>query len=148
MPAKPDRAVIRAFLRAELANGDLPAKEVEARARTAGLLAEDLALSQCMPFRTAANKLHILRYREDDHWRWRLPQRKAEAVSKVIEPAPKEAITKPPPPEDPAAARREFMKRTRAWFASEDFRLAIQEANREADAIINEEYARRGLQRG
>jgi hypothetical protein len=144
MPANPDRAGIRKFLLDTLANGDVPAKEVEARARAAGWVAEGQILSHCKPLRRIADKLHILRYRREGAWFWSLPKPTQLIARKLPD-----ASTKlpPPPPEDPAAARREFMKRTRAWFASEDFRLAVREANAEADAVIAKEYARRGLQR-
>jgi len=64
----PSRQTIRAFLEAALADGAVPVRDLEAKARVATLLAPDLPISQCKPFRRAADDLHVLRFRDDDRW--------------------------------------------------------------------------------
>ena len=67
------REAIKALLQTTLADGAVAVRDLETKARATGLLAADLPLSQCRRLRRIAGKLHILRHREDDRWRWRLP---------------------------------------------------------------------------
>jgi hypothetical protein len=138
---KPDRAAIRTFLRAALANGAVPVRDLESRARAAGLLAEGLALSQCMPIRTAAGKLKVLRYREDDRWWWRLPSTKMEDDVKMIETALEtEPVAEPPPSpsvqDDLAAARRKFVEERLCWYHSDEARAAAQKGREQAERYL------------
>jgi hypothetical protein len=115
-----DRVAIKAFLQTALADGAVPAKDLEIKARAAGLLAEGLPLSQCHPLRRIADKLHILRYREDDRWWWRLPMTRMTSRQdddKVTAPAPDLVLVPGPTPppaiqDDPAAARRKFAEQS------------------------------------
>jgi hypothetical protein len=132
-----DRAKIAEFLQAELASGAVAVRDLEAKARAAGLLSPDLPISQCMPFRTVANKLHVLRYRENDKWWWRLPNTKTQGDAKVIETVPE---TEQPAPEvsqdDIAAARRLFMEKTLRWHDSAEAQAAMKAGLESAERYL------------
>jgi hypothetical protein len=77
------RQAIKAFLLTALADGALAVRDLEAKARAGGLLAEGLPISQSRPIRRIADKLHVLSYREDDPWWWRLPMARPQDGGKV-----------------------------------------------------------------
>jgi hypothetical protein len=141
-----DRAAIRAFLESALADGGVPVRDLEARARAAGLLPEGLAISQCKPIRKAANKLHILRYRDGDHWVWELPSVSGKDAQKM--PASADVVqldAQVPPVEDLAAARRKFIEESMRWYGTAEFKATIKQGLEEAEEIVRQEYARLGL---
>jgi hypothetical protein len=82
----PSRQTIQAFLESALADGAVPVRELEAKAPAAMLLAPDLPISQCKPFRRAADDLHVLRFRDDDRWFWELPKTGGQDAHKVFMP--------------------------------------------------------------
>jgi hypothetical protein len=79
----PSRQTIQAFLESALADGAVPVRELEAKAPAAMLLAPDLPISQCKPFRRAADDLHVLRFRDDDRWFWELPKTGGQDAHKM-----------------------------------------------------------------
>ena len=60
------------FLRVALANGPVPVKDLQARARAAELLGQDQPISQCKSFRTIADKLGARRFQAGRRWFWTL----------------------------------------------------------------------------
>jgi hypothetical protein len=64
---------IAEFLRITLANGPVPVKDLQARARAAELLGQDQPISQCRSFRSIADKLGVKRFQAGRRWFWTLP---------------------------------------------------------------------------
>jgi hypothetical protein len=137
-----DRAAIRAFLESALADGAVRVRDLEAKARAEGLLPPDLAISQCKPFRRVAEKLHILHFREDDRWLWRLPVQDArkppegapnlELDAPDVSPEP----VKPPAQDDLAARRRKHAEETVRWFSSPEFKEAMRKGREAVDRYL------------
>jgi len=137
---KPDRAAIRAFLCAAPADGAVAVRDLESQARAAGLLAEGLPISQSRPIRRVADKLHTLRFREDDKWWWRLPMTSSQDAVKVTAPAPDPVPAPDPSPapsvqDDIVAARRRFMEESIRGF-EEMNRKVYQEAKVTVDRYL------------
>jgi hypothetical protein len=126
---KPDRAAIRAFLCAALADGAVPVRDLESQARAAGLLAEGLPISQSRPIRRVADKLHTLRFREDDKWWWRLPMTSSQDAVKVTAPV---SVPVPAPDPSPAPSVQDDIVAARRKFAEQSLKEHMELARRVA----------------
>jgi hypothetical protein len=77
---------VREFLKCALANGPVAVRDLEAKARAAGLLRPDQPISQCKSFRTIANKIGVRRFQMGRCWHWTLDdvaaRRKVSTIAK------------------------------------------------------------------
>ena len=64
---------VREFLQCALANGPVAVKDLEEKARAAGLLGADQSASQTKVFRRTADTLGVQRYQAGRRWYWMLP---------------------------------------------------------------------------
>src|SRR6476659_3788517 len=76
-------ANVREFLRVALANGPVAVKDLEEKARAAGLLRPDQPISQCKSFRTIANKIGVQRLQKERRWFWTMADQPKQAASDI-----------------------------------------------------------------
>src|SRR6478672_1611128 len=74
---------IREFLHVALANGPVAVKDLEEKARAAGLLRPDQPISQCKPFRTIADKIGVQRLQKERRWFWTMADQPKQAASDI-----------------------------------------------------------------
>jgi len=172
-PVKPGRAPIMAFLQTVLADGAVPVRDLETCARAEGLLAERQPISQCKPFRSTADKLRVLRFREDDRWFWQLPPASDRDDRKMPDAPPQRptdsdtlapqydigaaadtlasggGVVSPDSPSTPvrdlAAERREFMEKMLRLHQTPEAHEAMRQGREQAEKVIRAEYERLGL---
>ncbi len=86
------------FLRAALASGPVPVRDLQSRARSAGLLGADDQIGQHKRTRLAAERLGVERFQKGRSWYWRLPgEQSAGAPTASDLSAPADNTTGSPP---------------------------------------------------
>jgi hypothetical protein len=140
---------IREFLNVTLANGPISVRDLETKARTAGLLRPDQSASQTKLFRRTADKLGVKRLQKERQWHWALPtpavadqkELASDAGSVAIE-TPESAVAAPEMPSSgasPSSDDRDGGPMTKEEFIRASIvncRALAREAYAEANVMV------------